>query len=230
MQLREKSSGISWHLAALPLFHELGQDEIRRIAAGTLQIDAPRGSVLFRRGDPCAGFHIIIRGQIKLSLQTSSGSERVMEILGAGQSFGEAVMFLDNPYTLTAESLTDTSLFHIERTVISAELEHDSLLARRIIANLSRSMHQLVTDLEACTLQSATGRVIDYLLSLSGKSGARGLKIELPARKNIIASRLNLTQEHFSRTLHALAAAGLITVDGLRISIPNIEKLGAHKR
>ncbi len=76
-------------------------------------------------------------------------------------------------------------------------------------------------------LQSGTQRVIGYLLSLSDATGG-GAQIELPARKNIIASRLNLTHEHFSRTLHGLATAGLISVDGQKIGIASIEKLQAH--
>ena len=39
--------------------------------------------------------------------------------------------------------------------------------------------------------------------------------------KGVIASRLNLTQEHFSRILHELSESGLITVDGRTIRIPS---------
>ena len=211
-----KSSRIKALLANLPLLRELDRDELNRIAAGTLQIEAPRGSVLFSRGDPCTGFHIIICGQVKLALQTAQGAEKVVEILEAGQSFGEAVMFLEKPYVVTAEALADTSLLHIARTAVFAELDRDQRFARRIIASLSMRLHHLLSDLESYTLQSGTQRVIGYLLSLSDATGG-GAQIELPARKNIIASRLNLTHEHFSRTLHGLAAAGLISVDGQKI-------------
>lgn len=215
-------------LALMPLFRDLERGEIMRIAAGTTQIDAPRGEVLFRRGDPCNGFHIVISGQVKLSLQTTQGSERVIEILGKGQSFGEAVMFLQKPYTVTAETLADSRLLHIASAAIFAELDRDPLLARRIIASLSMRLHHLVSDLESFTLQSGTHRVIGYLLSLAGESCTDSMEIDLPARKNVIASRLNLTQEHFSRTLHALAAAGLIGINGQHINIPDIEKLRSY--
>ena len=219
---------ISGYLATMPLFHDLDRSEITRIAAGTTQIDAPRGEVLFRRGDPCNGFHIVISGQVKLSLQTTQGSERVIEILGKGQSFGEAAMFLETPYTVTAETLADTRLLHIAKSAIFAELDRDLLLARRIIASLSMRLQHLFSDLESFTLQSGTNRVIGYLLSLAGESGTYSMEIDLPARKNVIASRLNLTQEHFSRTLHALAAAGLIGINGQHINIPDIDRLRSY--
>lgn len=215
-------------LENIPLFSELDNAELGRIATATLQVEAPRGSVLFRRGDPCTGFHIIIYGQVKLALQTAQGTEKVVEILQAGQSFGEAVMFLEKPYVVTAEALADTRLLHVAGTAVFAELDRDPRFARRIIASLSMRLHHLLGDLESYTLQSGTQRVIGYLLSLSGIAGNGTAQIELPTRKNIIASRLNLTHEHFSRTLHGLATAGLISVDGQKIRIVSIEKLRAH--
>lgn len=222
-----KSSGIGVLLANLPLFRELDRDELSRIAAATLQIEVPRGSVLFRRGDPCTGFHIIICGQVKLALQTAQGAEKVVEILGAGQSFGEAVMFLEKPYVVSAEALADTRLLHVAGSAVFAELDRDPRFARRVIASLSMRLHHLLGDLESYTLQSGTQRVIGYLLSLIEITGGGSAQIELPTRKNVIASRLNLTHEHFSRTLHGLAAAGLISVDGQKIGIVSIEKLRA---
>lgn len=50
----------------------------------------------------------------------------------------------------------------------------------------------------------------------------------LPTNKGVIASRLNLTQEHFSRILHELSEKGLIVVDGRKIHIPDVEKLRMH--
>ena len=44
----------------------------------------------------------------------------------------------------------------------------------------------------------------------------------------MIASRLNLTQEHFSRILHELSEKSLIVVDGRRIHISNVELLRAY--
>lgn len=215
-------------LENLPLFRELDNAELSRIAASTLQVEAPRGSVLFRRGDPCTGFHIIISGQVKLALQTAQGTEKVVEILEAGHSFGEAVMFLEKPYVVTAEALADTRLLHVAGTAVFAELDRDPRFARRVIASLSMRLHHLLGDLESYTLKSGTQRVIGYLLSLCDIARGGTAHIELPARKNIIASRLNLTHEHFSRTLHGLAAAGLISVEGQKIGIVSIEKLRAH--
>lgn len=211
-----------------PLFRGLAREPLARIVETTLVIEAPHGSVLFKAGDPCRGFHIIVDGQIKLAVETPQGGEKVIELLGPGQSFGEAVMFLETPYRVTAEAIADTKLLHIDRTAVFAELDRDPQLARSMIAGLSMRLHHLVSDLESQALQSGTQRVMGYLLSLVDDTVRKHALIQLPARKNIIASRLNLTQEHFSRILHSLAAAGVIGVQGQKISIPDLAALRRH--
>lgn len=216
-------------LTNLPLFRQLGSDEIDRIAEDATEIDAPRGSILFRRGDPCSGFHIVIYGQVKLALQAPHGHERVVELAGPGQSFGEAMMFLEKPYMVTAETLADTKLLHVTREMVFAEIDCDPLFARRMIAGLSHRLHQLITDFEMITLHSGTHRVIGYLLrDATEDSSMPAFQVTLPAKKSIIASHLNLTPEHFSRILHELSVAGLVKVAGRNVTILDIGRLRTH--
>ena len=225
--MARKSIQVQGFVANLPLFRELVPGEIGRIAAGTVEVDAPRGTVLFHRGAPCTGFHIVIFGHVKLALQTPKGDEKVIELIGPGQSFGEAVMFLGRPHMVSATTLVDSLLLHIASEVVLAEIKRDPGFARRIIAGLSRRLHHLIGDLEAVSLRSGTQRVIGYLLR-DGPAAANALRLTLPAKKGVIASRLNLTHEHFSRILHELIEVRLIEVDGLQVTIPDIARLRSY--
>ena len=215
-------------LANLPLFRQLDRTELIRLASGVTEITAPRGTVLFRRGDSCEGFHVIVYGRVKLALHAPDGGEKVIDLLGPGQSFGEAVMFLEKPYVVTATALADTKLLLVARQAVLDEIDRDPRFARRMLAGLSMRLHHLVSDIEALSLQSGTQRVIGYLLGQCRETGPWRRRVALPARKGVIASRLNLTQEHFSRVLHELAGHGLISVEGLDIRIPDVAKLREH--
>ncbi|HSN41269.1 MAG TPA: Crp/Fnr family transcriptional regulator [Burkholderiales bacterium] len=206
-------------------------EEIDRIAAGTSELHVARGDVLFRRGDPCEGFHVVIYGQIKLAFASPGGAEKVVEIMAAGQSFGEAVMFMEKPYVVYAQALADSMLLHIAKSAVFEEIERDSKFARRMIAGLSRRLHGLVSDLESYTLRTGTQRVIGYLLRGEPEpdAGNEPVSVALPTRKSIIASRLNLTPEHFSRVLHDLSEAGLIKVKGKSVVILDIARLRVHE-
>lgn len=216
-------------LVHLPLFAALERSQLERIAAAVTAVDAPRGSLIFSRGDSCLGFHVIVYGQVKLTLRTPRGDEKVVEVLGPGQSFGEAVMFLGKPYLVDAHALVDTKLIFVPREAIFSELDADPKLARQLLGALSARLHRLVSDVEAYTLHSGRERVIGYLLSLLPERHDAGSgQVTLATRKAVIASRLNLTQEHFSRILQQLAADGLIVVRGREIAVPDVARLRAH--
>jgi CRP/FNR family transcriptional regulator, dissimilatory nitrate respiration regulator len=210
-------------LAHSPLFRGLSREETARIAAGTTRVHAERGTVLFQRGDLCSGFHIVVYGQVKLTVGTAGGAEKVVEIVSAGHSFGEAVMFMDRPYPVSASALADSLLLLVAKETLFGEIERHPPLARRMLAGLSMRLHMLVRDVEAMTLHSATQRVIGYLARLD--EGTRGGRVTLPAQKSLIASRLNLTPEYFSRILHDLTVAGLLRVEGRDIDILDAEAL-----
>ena len=215
-------------LANTPLFKELAVDEIHRIGNSTRVIRAERGTILCRRGDPAAGFYIFVYGQAKLYFTSVRGDEKVLEILGPGQSFGEAVMFASRPYPVTAETLVDSLVLFVQRETVISELERDARLAVRIIGGLSRRIHGLIADLEAYSLCLGVQRVIGYLLRGCENEAGGACEVTLPTTKGVIASLLNVTQEHFSRILHELNAQGLIEVRGRTVRVSDVARLRAY--
>lgn len=204
-------------LARLPLFNAMSPEELDRIACGTTELRMARGGHIFRRGDACRGFHLVVYGQVKLAAVSVHGTEKVIELVGPGHSFGEALMFMERPYIVSAQALADSMLLHVDQATVFQELDRDPGFARKMLAGMSRRMHSLICDLEANALRSGTERVIGYLLQdmLTGDGGL----VRLPVSKAVVASRLNLTPEHFSRILADLSAHGLITVNGRVVAI-----------
>lgn len=214
-------------LSRLPLFNDLAPAELDEVAAGTTELHVARGEIVFQRGDPCVGFHTVVYGQVKLAFTSSQGDEKVVEIIGPGHSFGEALMFMEKPYIVSAQALADTLLLHVAKATIFDQLARDPHFARKMLAGLSRRLHGLICDVEGYSLRSGTQRVIGYLLK--GEPSEAGGLVTLSASKTVIASRLNLTPEHFSRILHDLSDKQLIGVNGRNITILNSEKLRSYE-
>jgi CRP-like cAMP-binding protein len=80
-----------------------------------------------------AGCHVLLRNGAELVTR----ADEVVEIVGPGHSFGEALMFMDKPYVLMAQALADTMLLHIAKNVVFAEIERDPNFARKMLAGLS---------------------------------------------------------------------------------------------
>jgi CRP-like cAMP-binding protein len=165
---------------------------------------------------------------VKLVLRAPTGAEKVVEVMGPRQTFGEAVMFLGKPYLVDAQTLADSKLIFVPSETVFQALDAEPAFARRLLAALSARLHRLIKDVEGYSLHTGRERVIGYLLSGLPDADAANQAMTLLTRKGVIASRLSLTPEHFSRILHELSTEGLITVSGQTITIPDIARLRAH--
>ncbi|MDD5329174.1 MAG: Crp/Fnr family transcriptional regulator [Sulfuricella sp.] len=217
-------------LANLPLFKQMNPEEIDRIAQSTRELHATRGEMMFQRGDPAHGFYVVVHGQLKLAFSSPQGVEKVVHLVGPGKTFGEAVMFMGMPYPVYAQALVDTLLLHISKTAVFEGIERDPVFCRKMLAGLSSRLHSLIGDVEAYSLRSSTQRVIGYLLQhdCDNLDSCQDIHVNLPASKTVIASRLNISPETFSRVLHDLSAAGLISVKGKDVAILDMGKLRAY--
>jgi CRP-like cAMP-binding protein len=220
------------YLSVLPLFSHMGAIELNRLAAGCQLRRLARGDTVFRVGQPCEEFHVTVMGQVKLFAVSPAGQEKVVELIGPGNSFAEAIMFMDKPYIINAQALTDTLLLTVAKQAVLAEIGHDPRFALRMLAGISRRLHGLVHDVQAYALHSGSQRVIGYLLRDQGPAEGHddaALTVSLPVSKATIASRLSLTPEYFSRVLHELEAAGLIEIDKRDIRILDARRLAAYQ-
>jgi CRP-like cAMP-binding protein len=230
VQMRQPGPPVSSFLARVALFEELAPAELERIAQQTTRMPLTRGMSLFAMGDVPQGFYVVVHGRIKLSFTSPRGDEKIVDVIGPGQSFGEAVMFVSRPYPVSATALGDALVLFVGRAAVFEELDRDTRFAARMISGLSRRLHGLMGDLEATLMYSGTQRVIGFLLR-DCREGANGdvLEVTLPVSKGVVASRLNITQEHFSRILHDLSAQGLVEVEGRTIRVPSVERLQSHR-
>jgi len=218
---------ISQALSAFFMFKELSAEQITRIAEHSQLIDFPKGTAVFNRGEAALGLYILLEGQLKLGVTSPQGSEKIISIVSPGDSFGEAILFLERQFPVYAQATLDSKVLLVPKSLIFSMLDNDTMFARKMLAGLSVRMHQLVQDIEMLSLQSCTQRFIGYLLQISADASDAS-NITLPASKTTIASLLNLTPETLSRTMAKLQQLGLIEVNGKDVMIIDVKKLRSY--
>ena len=156
--------------------------------------------------------HLLLRG--------NNGTEKVYRLVGPGETFGEPPVFLEHETPVEATALSDSMLVIIPAGPLLGLLERDPSFARSLVANLCLRVENLVLDVEAGSLHDARQRVASYLDSLVEAKDAKSRAIvRLAATKTVIASRLGVTKETFSRLLHELVEQGLIVVAKREITL-----------
>ena len=149
----------------------------------------------------------MVHGRVALTSRTG-GRERIAEIVGAGRSFGEAIMFLDKRYIVGARALGDALVLHVAKETIFAELERSPVFARRMIGGLSAKLHATVRELDLYALGSGGQRFAAWLL--------RAVPTDEPRQRHAACGEKSSgfpaqsQPEHLSRILRQLSASGLI--------------------
>ena len=207
------------------LFRTLTPALIARVAASATVLKLPRGKQICRCGERCSGFYVVVSGRIMLRVGASNEPDKVVELVTSGGHIGLAAAVLGIPEVVTAETLVDSVLLLIARAALLDTIAVNHEFALQLVAALSRQVCGLISDIEAFSLRSGRERVAKYLLQVATAHGARQRPVALPAKKSIIASRLSLTPEYFSRVLHDFIEAGAIAVDGRQITVLDAARL-----
>ena len=181
------------HLGTIPMFSNLSTPERENIARGCRLRRFARGSMVFRAGEQCESFHFVVTGQVKLFVASANGVEKIIELIGPGRSFAEAMMFLPKPYMLNAQTLTDTLIMSVGKQAVFSEIERDPRFSMHMLSGISHWLHRLLLDVESYTLHSGMQRLIGYLLrdvELEHEGDFGVVTVSLPVSKATIASRL----------------------------------------
>ena len=213
-------------IANLPMFRLAERRHVAELARHARTLQVARGQFVCRRGERLEGFFAVAYGMVKLALRGEGGDEKVLRLAGPGETFGEAVMYLDRPGRVDGVALADSLLVFMPATPVLALLAHDPGFARGLLASISLRMYGLVSDLESESLHQGLQRVATYLGSLAEAGAPAPPVVRLPATKTVIAARLGVTKETFSRLLRELGAMGLIQVRKREITLLDASRLG----
>jgi CRP-like cAMP-binding protein len=204
------------------LLTELSDEQIRHLALGSVLSTYSRGDVVCEKGCIPDGIFCLVEGKVKLAVLSAQGNERVVEIVTPGHSFGETMLFLNAPCPVYAEALCKCQVILLRKSKILEALQTFPEVGLAFLRAMSERQNRLMRDVEVCCLQSAGRRVAGFLLDNLCVDGAT---VHLPAGKAVVASKLNLTPETFSRELHSLAAENLISVDRRTIRVLDRQRL-----
>jgi len=212
-----ESTALDRVLSGMPLFSGLEPQCLNSLAKHCRMRSFERGETIFRKGDEADGFYYVFDGKVKLFFVSEKGTEKIIEVLKPGMTFGEAVVFINQPYPVYAEAMMASHLLFVQRDGLLEAMRSHEDMALRLLSGLSKRLHGLMGNMEAVCVLSSRERVIGYLLSELDHESDR--VIELPATKAVVASTLNLTPETFSRIVHSLENEEIIKIEGRRIEV-----------
>lgn len=210
------------------LFAHLGEDVARMVIGDRDPKTFERGRSIFMQGDPAEAFFLILDGWVKLYRVLPNGDEAVVAVMAPGECFAEAVMFMGGHYPVASEAVTDCRLLRIEARAIRAAMQADPRVATGLLASIAHRTETLSDQVEHMKVLGAPQRVADFLVE-AARVERGAIKLTLPYDKALIARRLGMTPESFSRALAILRDHG-VQVERDAVEIASVSRLKAFVR
>ncbi|MEZ5475375.1 MAG: Crp/Fnr family transcriptional regulator [Steroidobacteraceae bacterium] len=208
------------------LFLTLEPEQFERVAREVRLVRVPAGECFVQAGEPADAFFVVAEGSVKLSLFAANGDEKVLDIIAPGQSFAEALLFMQAPvFPVSATAIADSIVLRVPSVPFCAMLAENRAACFKMLAHLSARLHVQVREIEALTLENARQRLIRFLLARVG-TDCKGTSIAHTGEpRNVLASHLSMQPETFSRLIKALTDEGMIRPDGRDFVIEDLARL-----
>lgn len=194
-----------------PLFAGLDaavrESVLQKAASRTLT----RGETLFVQNDPATHLFVVLEGWVKVFRLTPEGTEAVIHVFRAGESLAEPAVFSLKHYPASCEAVADSRLLCVPGAALVEEIRRNPDLSLKVIGMFSQRLQSLVAETERRQTLSTPRRVASFLLDLipPGTAPDAPVTVRLPFDKALIAARLAMTPESFSRALARLREHGV---------------------
>lgn len=218
-------------LHRIPLFAELHEDDLQRLAQRCVTKSVPAGTVLFTTGEECRGLYMIDSGRVRIYRADPEGREQVLHIEGPGRTVAELPIFDGGTYPASAITIEDSRLAFLPRAAFEYLYRNQPDIAHAVIRALGRRLRHLVHLTETLAFRDVAARLAMLLVGYAERSGvatASGVEIELERTQEELAHEIGTARESVSRAMKQLRRKGLIEPRGRdRLLIPDVQRLRA---
>lgn len=210
-------------LRKVPLFESLEDGDLQALGGLLKTRTYPRGSTLFRQGDPGDEFVIILEGAVKIELLTPEGKELTLTMLKAFQFFGELALFDDMPRSASVSALEETRVMALGKEDFHRMLNQHPRMFFPILRHLTRRLRVLTEDVASLAYLDAYSRVARKLLLLADQLGISERPDEVliphPLTHQELANLVGATRETVTKILNEMKERGLLSIDQHRITV-----------
>jgi CRP-like cAMP-binding protein len=207
------------------LFATMDTETMTDFIAGGHLLHYKKGQDVFSLGDKAETLFFVIDGWVKLYRMNSDGEEVVITIVGPGETFAEAAVFSQlRRYPVAAQACEESVLLLVPREMFVQKIKQDSEFSLGLLGAISSRQRLLVQQIEQISMRTPPQRVGTFLLQLCLPQTQGQAIARIPYEKYLLAHRLNIKPETFSRALRKLESVGVVA-QGHQIEIASLQAL-----
>ncbi len=215
-------------LKDLSLFSGATETVIDSFAKSSQFQTVPKGTILFLQDDEAEWFYVLTSGWIKLFRETVDGNEAVIDMVTRGHIIGDTAVLEEGIHSFGAATVEETTFLRVPSSILKSTIKENHEIALAMLNSMSKLRTRQAREIESLTLQNASQRIGCFMLRLCHLSAVEPIHLTLPYDKSLIAARLGMKSETFSRALNKLRSETDITIKGANVEIPSIDVLSHY--
>lgn len=202
----------------VPLFADLDEVELERLAGAARRRRAERGEFILRAGESVDFLYILLSGRAKVTNSDEDGREIILALLGPGEFFGEMGLIDENPRSADVVAQEACELLVLGAADFQRCWREHAAVATRLMQSLVRRLRQADRKIESLALLDVYGRVARLLIDMSEEDrGRRVVKKKLS--KQEMARMIGASREMVTKVMRDLEAGAYIAYEGEMIVI-----------
>ena len=217
-------------LRANPVFAGIPGSEIEVVAALVTEEAHRARAFIFAEGDTPSWFYVVRTGHVKIVRHSKTGKDVVLELLGAGEVFGGVAVIEKRPYPASAQATEPTVVLKIPADPVIALAERHPGFIKEMALMIGRRLRTAHDSVKSLAVDPVEARLAATLLRLAEREGARGKDgVTLPFHltRQSLADMSGTTVETAIRVLSRWLKEGLLTDEGGRFVVGDLEDLRA---
>jgi CRP-like cAMP-binding protein len=189
------------------------------MSSGLLVSAAPRhlsaDEVLFLADDPGDGFYRVDEGLLKVTIESASGAERILAILGPGSIVGDLSIVDGKPRSATVTALRECKLRFVSRGAFEDYANKHPEIYKYLTKLLSERLRDTDRIIAAGSFLPLKGRVARALLDLAhafgNDVGGGRVVIRQKLSQGDLAAMAGIARENVSRIMNDWIRAKTVT-------------------
>ncbi len=200
-------------LLASPFFQHMSAEELDEIIGFASERRVAKGAVIFTKGDPGTSMMAVMAGRVRVSSISSDGREVTLNVIGAGEIFGEIALLDGKPRSADATTLEDTVLMIVERKHFLPFMLRNAALVERMLEVLCDRLRRTSLALEELALFDLPVRLARLITKLShdyGRPVADGTRIDMKLSQRDLATLVASSRETVNKQLRGWREQGVV--------------------
>jgi CRP/FNR family transcriptional regulator len=222
MAIRGDRTEVAHSLRRIPIFETLSERNLELLGGLLSRREVDKGETLYREGQPCERFIIVVAGRFNVLKTSADGREKVVAEILPKHHFGLAEIITGHRSGATVEATEDSVVLTLLKEDFVRTLLENPRMSFQLMQTMAATIIDLSDQIQEVSFERVSVRLARLLMELADREGSEETDHVLIQHKyshQELARRLGTSRETVTRMLKRFKEMGLISMAGRRLVV-----------